>query len=116
MAQAVRPLDHQDPDRKTDETLRNEARAHPAATPSLQLVAELLTRLRVLELPWWTPEMRRERWTATERMRWYRARPDLRQRITSALTGLAPKAARKKTPDFQGSLLDSVIDEGDVSP
>jgi hypothetical protein len=110
-----RPFEHQDADRKPDEALRSEARAHLAATPHLQLVAELLGRLRALDLPWWTPEMLRERWSATERMRWYRARPDLRQKITTSLTGLAPRAARKKAPDFQGALLDSVIDEGDVA-
>ena len=110
-----RPFEHQDADRKPDEALRAEARAHLAATPHLQLVAEQLGRLRTLDLPWWTPEMQRERWSATERMRWYRARPDLRQKITTSLTGLAPRAARKKTPDFQGALLDSVIDEGDVA-
>ncbi len=112
---APRPFEHQDADRKTDEALRSEARAHLGATPHLQLVAELLGRLRALDLPWWTPEMLRERWSATERMRWLLARPDLRQKITTSLTGLAPKAARKKTPDFQGALLDSVIDEGDVA-
>ncbi|MEP7121067.1 MAG: hypothetical protein ABJE95_09165 [Byssovorax sp.] len=111
-----RPFEHQDADRKPDEALRAEARAHLGATPHLQLVAELLGRLRALDLPWWTAEMQRERWSATERMRWYRARPDLRQKITTSLTGLAPRAARKKTPDFQGALLDSVIDEGDVAP
>jgi hypothetical protein len=110
-----RPFEHQDADRKPDEVLRTEARAHLGATPHLQLVAELLGRLRALDLPWWTPEMLRERWSATERMRWYRARPDLRQKITTSLTGLAPRAARKKAADFQGALLDAVIDEGDVA-
>jgi len=52
MAQAVRPFEHQDPDRKSDDALRDEARAHLAGTPALQLVAELLTRLRGLQLPW----------------------------------------------------------------
>ncbi len=115
MPQPVKPLEHADPDKKSDEALRSEARSHLGATPSLQLVAELLTKLRTLDLPWWRPEMLRERWPAVERMRWYRARPDLRQKITSALTGLQPKAARKKTSEFQGGLIDSVIDEGDVS-
>ena len=76
-----RPFEHQDADRKPDEALRAEARAHLGATPHLQLVAELLGRLRALDLPWWTAEMQRERWSATERMRWYRARPDLRQKM-----------------------------------
>jgi hypothetical protein len=115
MPQPQKPLEHVDADRKSDEALRSEARSHLGATPSLQLVAELLTKLRTLDLPWWKPEMLRERWPAIERMRWYRSRPDLRQKITSSLTGLQPKAARKKAPDFQGGLIDAVIDEGDVS-
>lgn len=110
-----RPLQHRDPDKKDDETLRKEARAHFASEPALQLVAELIARLRELDLPWWTPVRLRERWGAVERMRWFRERADLRQRITSALTGLAPKAARRKAPDFQGALVDSVIDDGDVT-
>jgi hypothetical protein len=110
-----RPLEHRDTDKKSDEALRQEARAHLADAPALQLVAELYGKLRSLDLPWWTPESLRTRWSATDRMRWYRARPDLRQQVTSALTGLAPRAARKKTAEFQGALLDSVIDEGDVT-
>ena len=109
-----RPLQHRDPDKKDDDTLRKEARAHLASEPALQLVAELIARLRELELPWWTPVRLRERWGAVERLRWFRERPDLRQRITSSLTGLAPKAGRRKAPDFQGSLIDSVIDDGDI--
>ncbi|AKT39413.1 hypothetical protein [Chondromyces crocatus] len=110
-----RPLQHRDPDKKDDETLRKEARAHFASEPALQLVAELIARLRELDLPWWSPVRLRDRWGAVERMRWLRERADLRQRVTSSLTGLAPKAARKKAPDFQGALLDSVIDDGDVT-
>lgn len=116
MPQPVRPFEHQDSERKSDETLRQEARMRLGATPPLQLVAELLSKLRGLDLPWWTPELLRSRWSATDRLRWYRARPDLRQQITTMLTGLAPKAARKKAPDFQASLIDSVLDEGDVNP
>lgn len=115
MLQPVRPFEHQDPERKSDELLRQEARARLGAAPPLQLVAELLGKLRSLGLPWWTPETLRARFNATERMRWLRTRPDLRQQITTALTGLAPKAARKKAPDFQGALIDSALEEGDVS-
>ena len=110
------PLEHANAEQKTEETLGEEGRAHLASNPVLQIVAELMTNLRALELPWWSPEFLRERWSATERMRWLKGRPDLRQRITTALTGLAPNAARKKTAEFQASLLDSVVDEGDVSP
>jgi hypothetical protein len=115
MPQPARPLEHQDPDKKSDEALRQEARSFLGDAPPLQLVAELLGKLRSLHLSWWTPDALRARWGATDRMRWYRTRPDLRQRVTTLLTGLASRAARKKTPEFQGALIDSVIDEGDVN-
>ncbi|WP_437736246.1 hypothetical protein [Sorangium sp. So ce1335] len=113
---AERSLQHRDPDSKDDETLRREARVHLASEPALQLVAELVARLRELDLPWWTPVKLRERFGAIERMGWFRERSDVRQQITTSLTGLAPRAARRKTPDFQGALIDSVIDEGDITP
>ncbi len=111
---AARPLQHLDAEKKDDDTLRAEARSHLAESPSLQLVAELLAKLRAIDLPFWSPSILRDRWSSAERMRWLRQRPDLRQRITTGLTGLAPKAARKKMPDFQAALIDSVVDEGDV--
>jgi hypothetical protein len=111
----VRPLEHQDSERKTDDALRQEACARLGAMPQLQLLGELLGKLRALKLPWWTPEALRSRWSATARMSWYRTRPDLRQHVTTVLTGLAPKAARKKAPEFQGALIDSALEEGDVS-
>ncbi|WP_437817388.1 hypothetical protein [Sorangium sp. So ce1078] len=113
---AERSLQHRDPDSKDDETLRREARVHLASEPALQLVAELIARLRELDLPWWTPVKLRERFGAVERMGWFRERSDVRQQITTSLTGLSPRAARRKTPDFQGALIDSVIDEGDITP
>ena len=48
-------------------------------------------------------------------MRWLRERADLREQITSTLTGLPPTAARKKTPEFQGGLLDSFLEDGDIT-
>jgi hypothetical protein len=78
-------------------------------------MAELLTKLRSLDLPWWTPEKLRARWGAVERMRWYKDRWDLRQNITTELTGLAPKASKRKAPEFQAALIDSVLEEGDIS-
>jgi hypothetical protein len=108
-------LTHGDPSR-SDEKLVQEAHHYLAKSPPLQLVAELLTRLREMSLPWWTPIQLREAHPAAERMGWYAERPDLRQKITTELTGLAPKAARNKTPEFQASLIDSVIDDGDITP
>lgn len=111
----ARPLQHHDADKKDPETLAKEERSHIANEPALQLTAELLTKLRALDLPWWTPEKLRARWGAAERMRWYKDRWDLRQNITTELTGLAPKAARRKAPEFQAALIDSVLEEGDIS-
>lgn len=107
-------LTHADPT-APDDRLASEAAAHLARHPALQLIAELLTRLREVGFPWWTPEHLRGAYPAAERMRWLVRRPDIRQRITTQLTGLAPRAARNKTPEFQAALIDSVIDEGDIT-
>ncbi|HVY45561.1 MAG TPA: hypothetical protein VHB21_06755, partial [Minicystis sp.] len=111
----MRGFEHQDAERKSDASLAEEARAFLAGSPARQLVAEILHRLRATEAPFWSPEALRQRFPAEARMRWLAERPDVRQRVTSKLTGLAPKAARKKTPEFQAALVDSVLDEGDVS-
>ncbi len=111
----LKPLVHQDADKKDDATLRREAEAHFAKSPGVQIVGELLCKLRSRALPWWSPEELRVFWNATERMRWLRERADLREQITSSLTGLPPAAARKKTPEFQGGLLDSFLEDGDVT-
>jgi hypothetical protein len=108
------PLSHADPSRP-DERLTADAAAHMARYPALQVVAELLTRLREMSFPWWTAEQLRNAYPASDRMHWFGERADLRQRITTQLTGLATRAARNKTPEFQAELIDSVIDEGDIS-
>lgn len=100
---------------KSDQKLEEEAAAHLASNAPLQLMTELLTRLREMGFPWWTSEHLRLAYPAKERLKWLAGRPDLRQRITTDLTGLAQKAARNKTPDFQAELIDSVIDDGDIS-
>src|ERR1035437_1154649 len=114
MSDAPTPLQHQGYESKDPATLREEARAHLAKTPNRQLMAELLLRLRELRLPWWTPEHLRSRFPGRARMEWLSERIEVRQQITSSLSGLAPNAARKKTPGFQGELIDSVIDDGDI--
>lgn len=110
----VTPLTHEDRQDNDDESRARDARLHLAKTPSLQLVAELLGKLRSMELSWWTPAQCRERWSAIARMRWFKERPDLRQQITSKLTGLAPNAARRFWEDDQAALIDAVIDTGDI--
>jgi len=114
MTDRIKPLAHVDADRKSDEVLAQEAGSYLTKNQNVQLVCELMTKLRESALPWWTPRHLRNTYSAADRMRWFRERPDLRQKITTKLTGLAPKACRKKAPDFQASLVDSVIDDGDI--
>lgn len=106
-------LQHSEP-LPPDDRLAQLAAAHLTTSGPLQLVAELLTRLREMSFPWWTPEQLRRAYPARERLQWLTHRPDIRQRITTQLTGLAPRAARNKTPEFQAELIDSVIDDGDI--
>jgi hypothetical protein len=114
MPDQPKPLTHYDVDLGDDEALSAEARTFLAKTPAVQLVAELYAKLRSLHLPWWSPEELRATWSARTRMRWLRQRADIRQAVTTRLTGLPPNAARKKAPDFQAELIDAVIDDGDV--
>lgn len=111
---AYDPFVHTNVAEKGDDILEKEAADRLAGTPNLQITSELLTHLRALGLPWWTPESLREVFTATMRLRALDQRPDIRQKITTVLAGTPPKAARKMTPDFQASLIDQVIDSGDV--
>jgi hypothetical protein len=115
MPKPATTLEHPGAEKKTDDQLREEAERHLAQRPELQIVAELYAKLRALELPWWTPEILRRRWSAERRLGWLAQRADLRQAITVRLSGLAPKAARSQKPQFQAALIDSVLDEGDVS-
>ncbi|MBK6518854.1 MAG: hypothetical protein IPM79_13430 [Polyangiaceae bacterium] len=108
------PLRHADPSRP-DDRLAADAAAHLGRSPGLQLVAELYARLRDMDFPWWTGDQLRDAFPAVDRLGWLAERPDLRQRITTQLTGLAPRAARNKSPEFQAQLIDSVIDEGDIT-
>lgn len=113
MADAPKPLRHEVG--RDDAALASEERAHLADSPPLQLVAELLGELRLRAFPWWTPPQLRDGWPAGARMEWLAERPDVRQRITTALTGLGPNTARRKTPDFQATLIDAAIEDGDVT-
>jgi hypothetical protein len=111
---SLRGLCHDEVADRDDETLRREARAHLSQNAPLQVVSELLTKLRTFDLPWWTTGVTREAWPSVLRMRWLKQRPDVRQGITTKLTGLPPKAARRFWPDEQAALIDAVIDNGDV--
>jgi hypothetical protein len=115
MVDTFKPLSHHDAESSDDDTLRRDARAHLAKWPYLQVMAELVTKLRASSLPFWSPSFTREQWRPLSRMQWLGQRADLRQRITSTLCGLPRNAARSKTPEFQASLIDAVLDHGDVS-
>lgn len=115
MSDAPTSLRHPETPKAEDKALAQESRSHVANNRALQLIAELILKLRGSGFSWWTPELLRGTWDANERMGWFEQRPDIRQRITCSLTGLKPKASRNKQPDFQAALIDSVVDEGDVT-
>ena len=115
MSDSCKPIHHRNPDAMDDEQLRAEARIYLAKAPPLQLVAELMFKLRASPLPWWTPEQTHELWNAGQRMQWYAERADLRAEITHTLTGLAPKAARKRWPSSQAELIEAALEAGDIT-
>lgn len=106
-------LTHVDPEQKTDGQLAEEAKNHLAANVTLQVTAEFIRTVRRLDLKELDAAVRRGLLTATERMQALSQRPDSRQRVTTTLAGVPPKAARKMDPNFQASLLDQVVDSED---
>jgi len=106
-------LVHGNHEKKTDEELRREAAEHLAGSSALQVMADALILLRVANVPWWSPEQRRERYGAATRMKWLTQRADIRQEITTALCGLPRNTARKRSPEFQAELIDSVLEDSD---
>jgi hypothetical protein len=98
-----------------DEVLVQLTREQLAGDPGTQLIAEMYGKLRSMDLAWWSPARLREYWPARDRMGWFADRPDVRQRLTIQLTGLAPRAARALKPAAQAELIDSVIESGDVT-
>jgi len=115
MSDVLEPLRHHAYALGDDDVLGREASQQLAKLPQLQLVGELWCELRTYGFAWWAPELLRTWWPAAQRMKWLAQRSDIRQRITSQLTGLPPNAARKRSPTFQAELIDAVVDEGDVS-
>ncbi len=113
MSESLQGLRHVEAGAKTDEKLREEARLYLARTPQLQVVAEILAKLRSLNLPWWSPERLRNAFPASARLQWFVERPDLRQSITHRLT-LALRAARARSVAAQAELVDATMDCGDI--
>jgi hypothetical protein len=108
------PLVHDAASASGDAGLRADANAYLATHGTLQVMAEVLIALRIVDAPWWTPEQLRARWPAETRLTWFTQRSDLRQEITTALTGLVFNTARRKSPAFQAELIDSVIEDSDI--
>jgi len=108
MADVTQPLE-------TDDVLAARAQKALAKSREAQLVAALLSELGQRNRPWWTSQSLRDKWNTTTRLTWLKDRPDVRGRVTQALTGLAPRAARDATVEFQASLIDMVLETGDVS-
>jgi hypothetical protein len=114
MAEVLAAFRHVDAEKKDDKALATEAKAHLVAQPTKHFVAELLKTLRGAALPWWSNETLRATWPASERMKWLAQRPDLRQQVVVAITGMPPRAARKQDPAIQATLIDAVLDEGEA--
>ncbi len=112
--EVLRPLAHDDAD-QSDEACRREARAWAAKWPQVQFIAELLAILRAADPSWWSPDVLATLWPPLTRMRWFAQRPDIRQRITTSVSGLAKHAARTKSCEFQAELIESVLAGGDVT-
>jgi len=110
----LRPLVHDDAD-QTDEAARRKARAWAAKWPQVQFIGELLAILRSADPTWWSPDLLTTLWPPLTRMRWLAQRADLRQRITTSVTGLGKHAARTKSCEFQAELIESALAEGDVT-
>ena len=58
MSDAPTSIRHSEP--KEDAALAQEARTHVAENPTLQLLAELIAKLRASRFAWWTPESLRD--------------------------------------------------------
>ncbi|MCI0479312.1 hypothetical protein L0Y59_02100 [Candidatus Uhrbacteria bacterium] len=110
---ATNPLTHADTSR-SDEQLAEEARAYREDHKDTQFICWLLTLLRSLNLPWWTPTLLREAFPSLVRMMALAQRPDIRQTITTVLVGLPRNTARILNPTMQAQLLDQVVDNNDV--
>ncbi len=107
MSETTQPLD-------SDDVLTARAQESLAKSRESQLLAALLSELATRNLSWWTPETMRVAFPTKARFEWFLNRPDIRQRLTHAMTGLAKRAAREADPGFQADLIDRVLESGDV--
>lgn len=108
MSEVTQPLD-------ADDVLVARAQEKLSKSREAQLLASLLVQLRERQRPWWSAQSLRGAWPTGLRLKWLEKRPDVRGRLTHQLTGLARLAAREATIEFQASLIDMVLEAGDVS-
>ncbi|MCB9687720.1 MAG: hypothetical protein H6738_23985 [Alphaproteobacteria bacterium] len=108
MSDSNQPLD-------ADEVLVARAQEKLAKNRECALMASLLTQLRDRRRPWWSAAVLREIWPTSTRFLWFDKRPDVRGRLTTDLTGLHRLAARESERAFQASLIDRVMDAGDLT-
>jgi hypothetical protein len=104
----MRKLLHTDPD-STDNARAAEAETFLAEHLELQYVSTCIDLLRKANVDWFTSEQLRDAFPANVRMQWFAERPDIRQRITTELTGLKAGAARKRSTERQAMDIDDAI-------
>jgi hypothetical protein len=93
-----------------EDALPREATDHLARWPALQVMAEVLNGLRAAGVPWWAPAQLCARWPVGARLGWLEQRPDLRQEVVRAVTGLTLREGRRRSVSFQAELVDAVVD------
>jgi hypothetical protein len=100
----------------TDEGVGTPTQDHLARNREAQFLAALYARLRERPRPWWSAQTLRELFPTSTRFQWLDKRPDVRERIAHALTGFPIKALRTSDVAFQTTLVERVVESGDVSP
>jgi len=111
---AFNRLIHKD-SKAPDEELITQANAHLEETPAAQWLAEVLRYLADAGLPWWKPEDFLMHYPPSKVMDWFSERPDLRQIVTTAITGLGKNTARRKSPNDQAKLIDEALENNDAN-
>lgn len=99
----------------SDQVLAKEAAVHFGVTPYLQFLAEIFVAVR----PWLTTKALFRIFSVKTIMEALASRPDLRQELTTKLTGYKRIAARKKNPLEQTKLIEDALgneeEPGDIT-
>jgi len=106
----IEPLRH-DP-MASDDRCAQEASKFLASHTHLRFLILLKMTLRALALPWWSAVTLLNKFPVGVRMGWFADRPDIRQQITTKITGLMPLIARKLSPAQQTDLIMAALQEG----